>query len=142
MAGRVVQIVPKTKYTFNNAASTTSTIVLGPRAIMTPDWVSGVVSVRIHSSSFASASASVTVNVYNAYITPEDPNTLFLSTATVGTAGPITNVTPTGATAGSLLTGALSGIGGMLAVQLALSQGVTTGATTVEVSVDLIGRDN
>jgi hypothetical protein len=141
MAGRIVQIVPKTRYIFNNNVSTTSTIVLGPRAVMTPDWVSGVLSVRVHSSTFASATATCNVNVFNAFITPEDPNTLFLSTATVASVT-ITNTTPIGATAGSLLTGALSNIGGMLAVQLSCLQGVTLGTTTIEISVDLIGRDN
>jgi hypothetical protein len=142
MAGRLIQVIPKSRYTFNNANSLSAIpISIGPRVIRTHDWVSGVLCVALHSSTFVSSSVGIGVSVYNAYVTPEEPNTLFLGTFNIGivTFGAST---PTGASSGALLTAPLSTIGGMLTVQLAVTQGLTPGSVTFEASVYLVGREN
>jgi hypothetical protein len=48
MAGTVVRVVPKTKFSVNGAASSSNDIAIGPRAILTSDWTSGVLVVRLH----------------------------------------------------------------------------------------------
>ena len=70
MAGRVVNIIPKTDFIFNIASNQKSTQPLGPRAISTPDWVSGALIVRVHSTNFAGTSptATVTIAAYNVSI--------------------------------------------------------------------------
>lgn len=145
MAGKIVPIIPKTRYSFNGVASSSTTVNIGPRAVSTADWRSGVISVRVHAgASWGSTSSTVEVRVYNAYISSEDPNTVFLNTTTppyVATAS-ITNGTATGTNTALLTVSFNDPIGPMLAVQIVQLQGANLGATTLDVSVDLLGRDN
>lgn len=150
MAGRVVNIIPKTDFIFNIASNQKSTQPLGPRAISTPDWVSGALIVRVHSTNFAGTSptATVTIAAYNVSITPDEPNVLFTQLGEDDTAlGSVTiDVdTKTGATAGSLRTAPLGSdtlaISSMVAVGLNLDQGTDVGTVSLTISVDLVGRD-
>jgi hypothetical protein len=138
MASRIVRLIPKSRFSVSGAASTSTDIQVGPRAIASQDWVSGVLIVRLHTKTFSSTTATVSVNVFNVSIAPEDPNTLF----STGGAG-IGQITIANAdTAPKLYEVALSApIGPMLAVIATLNQGAATGACVWEMSVDLLGRD-
>ena len=140
MAGRVVNVIPRTSFAFNGTASSISTQAIGPRAIATPDWVGGVLMVRVHSATI-STTASIAITVKNVSISPDDPNILFNTTTTNASISLLTGA-PAGNVAGGLQTAVLTTpIGSMLAVYLTLTQGATAGASTVDISVDLVGRD-
>jgi len=152
MAGRVVNIIPKTSYKFNISTSQTASQAIGPRAIATPDWVSGALIVRVHDASFSGTAptAVLGIGVNNVSISPDDPNTLFIELNSEGD-GPslagieINDSTPTGAAEGSLRTARLGSdtvaIGSMVAVFLHLKQGTVAGEVAATISVDLVGRD-
>jgi len=144
MAGRVINIIPRTSFSFNTPASVQSTQALGPRSIATPDWVSGTLLVRVHSASIPVSTTTVVISARNVSVTPDDPNVLFLDSGSplVASITLPTNPTPVGNTAGSLRTAALAApIGSMLAIYLTMTQGSTAGITAFEISVDLVGRD-
>lgn len=146
MAGRIIPIIPKTTYEFSAPAAAATLITpIGPRVISSTDWVSGALMVRVFSATFASATATLSVAVLNAFIPPEDPNLLFLGMegGTTPVSGvPINTNTPVGDAIGALqLDDFFAPIGSMVAVRLAYSQGATAGATTATISVDLVARD-
>ena len=142
MAGRVVNIIPRTS--FNTPANVASTQALGPRSIATPDWVGGTLLVRVHSASIPVSTTTVVISVRNVSVTQDDPNVLFLDPGSplVASASVPATPTPVGNAAGSLRTASLvAPIGSMLAVYLTVTQGATPGITAFEISVDLVGRD-
>jgi hypothetical protein len=148
MSSQLIRIIPRTKFSFNNATSTDSLISIGPRAISSVDWVSGALSVRVFSKSFGSATAIISINVVNSFISPDDPSILFAGVSAGASfdepmaRAQVDTDTPTGNTPGSLITRPLMGaIGPMISVLLAMEQGATSGVTEVELSIDLVGRN-
>lgn len=140
MAGKVVNIIPRSSFSFSSPANFVSSFAIGPRAIATPDWASGVLIVRLHAKNFASSSALARVQVANVSISPDDPNVLFsvpppavVAEATIANADTAPRLYALQFTAP---------IGMMLAVAATYSQGATLGACSWEMSVDLVGRDN
>lgn len=96
--------------------------------------------VRVHSASIA-ATATIAITVKNVSVSPDDPNILFNTTGTIASIS-LATAAPSGNTAGGLQTAVLSTpIGSMLAVYLTLTQGGTAAASTVDLSIDLVGRD-
>jgi hypothetical protein len=137
MAAQRSQIVPKTSYSFNVASGAT-TLTLGPRAIDSQDWRSGVLLVNLFSATGPSTN-NITIGVYNAMITPENPSTVFTSSTALAsttfnssTATPVELVIP--------FSGGASGIASMVVVQLTAASGIA-GTTACTVSVELEGRE-
>lgn len=133
MAGRIVQIVPKTAYSISSGAGTV-TLDIGPRVIPAQDWCSGVLLVNLFS--VAGPSNTIRVNLLNAYIGPEDPSVRFTSVGSLAT------VTFTGLTGAPValsqnFTGA---IGGMVAARIVVTGG-TSGIMDFTIAVEVEGRE-
>lgn len=134
MSGQRTQIIPKTAYSFSTGAGTTTTITLGPRTLDSEDWRSARMLVNLVSASGPSTN-TFSVKVLNATVTPEDSNTLFVSSTALATAS-FTSLT----TAPSELTQTVSG--GMVdkvTVQLEVVSSVS-GTMACTLSVELEGR--
>jgi hypothetical protein len=143
MSSRILTVIPKTVYSFDNKETGLARIQIGPRAIQTADWKSGILSVCVFRQNIQSATTSIQVKVLNSFISPEEPQTLF--TESIGTHAvasvTIDSTTPDEGENGSLLIAPMSNIGAMVSVMLVCEQGATEGQAEVGLSVTLIGRD-
>lgn len=131
----VVEVVPRTEFSFGFAASTPASYVPLVSGIPAFDWVSGILVVRVHAASGFSSN-SLIVEVRNVSITPEDPTIIFGASATALTTTALTSA----AVAGELRSVALvAPIGPMLEVGLKTS-GTAATAMKATLSIDVVGR--
>lgn len=136
LGGSYVRVCPRTTFSFDGRATTTQDLPLSS-PFLTKDWVSGVVSVRLHSKpAWSSATSSALVVVQNAVQVPDEPNTIY--------AADLTTVTIANADAApKLYTQAISApIGPSLRVVLRWQQGsaASSSASELTISVDVLGR--
>lgn len=139
MAGRIVNILQKTAFSQTTDDNKSSVFAAGPRAISSSDWRSGVLSVRIHSVTTWGSTATLTISVTNAFISPDDPSILFLDPI-----NKLAQIVIDGSTiaAGAVFSAQLDDpIGPMLAVNASVNAGAAGDACTWEMSIDLVGRD-
>ncbi len=128
--------VPKFTLTMDGRASTTQSIPLTAPA-STANWVSGVISVRLHEKSWTTGTATPSIVVQNVVQTPDDPSVIY--------AADLTSVQIAVADAApKLYTTSLSTpIGPMLRLLLKWDQGATaTTALTFAISIDVVGRNS
>jgi len=139
MAGRLVSIIGKTQFNQQVASNNSTQITVGPRSILTTDWRSGLLSVRIHSLASWDSTAVLVIAVTNAFISEDDPSTLFVD--------PYENLAEIILNsaiiqAGGVFTASLDQpIGPMVAIKTYLNLGAGSTACTWEMSIDLLGRD-
>jgi hypothetical protein len=135
--GFFVPVLSKTDFSFDGRASGTQQAVKLAVGIDTVPWVSGVLVVRLHTKNTWSATATMSVQVANVSLVPEDPSVLFASTSALATAS-FTNAS----TAPSLNVQTIpSGFAAMVQVALTWDQGATAGTSQqFSISLDLIGR--
>jgi len=140
-AGGLVRVLPKTTYTMTLVVNTSQDILLA-KYVAACRWASGLLIVRLHAFTFTIASQqSFLVNVYDASYSDEDPGSDFitnpstpLATATIDSRAPPTarllaipfNTTPP--------------IGAQLRVVLSCVAGISVGAQSITLGVDLVGR--
>ncbi len=140
MAGRLVSIIAKTQF---NQQGTTQ-ITVGPRSILTTDWRSGLLSVRIQNLTSWDPTAVLVIAVTNAFISEEDPSTLLVDPYE-NLAEIILNsaiLVPGAAPFQGVFTAALNQpIGPMVAIKTYLNFGAASTACIWEMSIDLLGRD-
>ncbi len=126
--------IPKFVAVFDGRVGSVQTVPLTP-PMSTEGWVTGVLSIRLHQLTYGSATCKATVVVQNAIQTPDDPSIIY--------AADLLRVDiVNGDVAPKLYTSALSTpIGPMLRIVLEFTQGATaTAASTISISVDLVGR--
>jgi hypothetical protein len=135
MAGRLVSIIAKTQFESSNSTQ----ITVGPRSILTTDWRSGLLSVRIHSRASWDSTAVLVIAVTNAFISEDDPSTLLVD--------PYENIAEIILNSANIQAGAVytapldQPIGPMLAIKTYLNLGASSTACAWEMSIDLLGRD-
>lgn len=134
MAGTIIEILPKTSYTFNG----TTTLEIGPRFINTVDWRSASLAVQVFATGGPSTN-TIAVSVFNAYNSPDDPNTVFKSSSSLASASFAIGAVPNPAVV--VNAGISSGIGPMLKAELTATLGIVS-VTTCTISVVLVGRSD
>jgi hypothetical protein len=133
-----LEIIPRTDFSFNVAASTVTDVPLAIR-VDTTSVVSGVLLVRLHAKSFTGATAQAFVRVQNVSYSDDEPNVLFIDT---GAANVAQATIANGDTAPKLYTIAFTApIGNMVRVLLEHSQGTAAGVCTMSLSCELVLRD-
>jgi hypothetical protein len=129
-----VPIIQKTQFDGTPVASTTVTIPLA-QGVDASDWVSAVLSVRLHSKSAFPSGASVKITAQNIYLDPNEPDVVYAGTTDAAT------VTIQSENAPFLFTQVVSApIGPMMRVLMTMTGGGTAGLISYAISVDLIGR--
>lgn len=140
--GYLIPVIPKSDFSFDaRAGGATQDLPLAV-GIDSSSWVSGVLVVRLHARNSWSGTTTLNVIVDNIQLVPEEPDVVFVSSA-------VTPVATTGATPINGLTTVPSlilvpfttPIGSLLRVRLNYQcTAQQTGANTIALGVDLIGR--
>ncbi|MBI4701489.1 MAG: hypothetical protein HY744_10075 [Deltaproteobacteria bacterium] len=133
-----IGIVPKNSFTFNVPAGSSSEMTLA-QFLDTVGLVSGVLEVRVHAKTMATAGQSVTVGVYNVGYDPDNPNASFIASSASGS---ITISDDATETAPLLKIASLTTpITGLVRVKLTASQPAGgSGTFACTISVDIIAR--
>jgi hypothetical protein len=128
-----VPIIQKTQFDATPATGTTVSFPLA-QGVDTSDWVSGVLSVRLHSKNGFPSGGSVKVLAQNIYLDPNEPDVVYAGSLDAANITIVTEAAPL------LFTQALgTPIGPMMRVFLQISA-PTSGLLSFAISVDLIGR--
>ncbi len=140
----VVEVCRKTEFSFSFIGTTPASFAPLVHAVPAFDWTSGLLVVRLHAVTWVNS--TITVEVHNVSVTPDDPSIIF-GTGATGTLTPpaaIGSVQFTGAvgpTAPALnVAGLGSTIGPMLEVGIR-TLGVASGTVRLTLSIELIGRN-
>lgn len=140
MAGIQVSVVRRTPYTVPPIGNTNvARVILGPPMIDTLGWRSGVLIVRLFSSTIMNASASVIV--LNGMVGADSQDEILvddqnpIASVTLGTTAQVLSVAP--------LAGGSLAIGRFVSVVLVITGNVAgqTASGKIDMAVDLIGRD-
>jgi len=139
--GYLVPIIAKTDFSFDGRTGGSIQEIPLAVGVDSSDWVSGALIVRIHSrGAWSGGTQDLRILVDNITLAPEEPDVIF-GGSSVALVGPITGGSPL--TAPALLLASFSApIGPMLRVRLTYSTAgaAQTGANTIALGVDLIGR--
>lgn len=148
MAGRQISVMGKQTFSMNFASGNTPAVILGARAYTVTDTVSGVLMVRVTSTSGMPTGSSFLVVMTNTLIMPDDPTTLYTpygaSPSAVATA--YVTVAATDGNFPRLYTAGFSPsstnpIGAMVTFALLPVYGSATGQGTITLAVDVVMRD-
>lgn len=140
--GYLVPILGKTEVAYDGRGGTSPPVLQDvPVAVGvdSSEWVSGALIVKLHAKNTWSTTATLRVLVQNIMLVPEEPDVVYLSSATPVAQVDFVNTD----VAPALKLTAFSGvIGPMFRVLLRWEQGATalTGPQTASVSIDLVGR--
>ena len=87
---QLISVIPKTSFELDGRESSTQEVVLAD-GISTLGFTSGVLIVRVHTTSGFEATAQAKVNVYNQSVDGNDPATFFVGTTAIAETAAITS---------------------------------------------------
>jgi hypothetical protein len=133
-----IEVIPRSDFSFNAAASTTTVIPIAKRIDIT-GCVSGTLIARLHTKSFASSTAQTSILCDSVSYSDDEPSVLFIGSFSTSFA---TATVLNGDTAPKLYSIAFTKPpSNMTRVSVQHFQGINTGICTLTLSVELVLRD-
>ena len=144
MASRMISIIGKQTFSMQFNTGGPGLIILGARFFAVQDAVSGVLLVRVTSTSGMPAGSSFSVSMVNTLVLPDDPGTLFL----LASGGTIAGVSIAATDSGfprlyvaGFTSAANPPCGPSVGMGLGAMYGTAAGLGTITMAVDLLVRD-